>query len=135
VRRPVNTGLGRVLVFVYGLFAVAATSRAGVQILTKFDQAPIPYLLSAAAAVIYIVATVGLARGGSGGRRLAFICCSVELAGVLIVGAASLLWPDAFPRATVWSGFGAGYGYFPLVLPILGLLWLRRSAAVEPARR
>jgi hypothetical protein len=24
----------------------------------------------------------------------------------------------------VWSGFGAGYGYVPLVLPFLGLWWL-----------
>jgi len=27
----------------------------------------------------------------------------------------------------VWSGFGQGYGYVPLVLPFLGLLWLWRT--------
>jgi hypothetical protein len=25
----------------------------------------------------------------------------------------------------VWSDFGIGYGFVPVVLPILGLLWLR----------
>jgi cytochrome bd-type quinol oxidase subunit 2 len=129
--RPTYAGPGRVLVAVYAVFALAATARAGVQIATRFDQAPIAYLLSAVAAVIYIVATVALARSGPVARRVAFIACSVELVGVLVVGTVSLVFPDAFPDETVWSGFGTGYGFVPLVLPILGLLWLRRSAGDE----
>jgi hypothetical protein len=125
--RPTYAGPGRVLVGVYGLFALAAGARAGVQIATKFGEAPIAYLLSALAAVIYLVATFGLAKGGPVGRRTALVCCSVELAGVLTVGTLSLLTPGTFPDATVWSGYGSGYGFVPLVLPVLGLLWLRRS--------
>jgi len=117
-----------VLIAVYLLFAIAATSRAGFQLVTKYDEAPLAYLLSALAAVIYIVATVGLARAGRAGRRLALACCAIELVGVLAVGTASLLVPSAFPDDTVWSRFGAGYGYVPLVLPVLGLVWLRRTA-------
>ncbi|MGH3680555.1 MAG: hypothetical protein ACRDT2_09945, partial [Natronosporangium sp.] len=86
------------------------------------------YLLSALAAAIYLVAAIGLARGGPTGRRVAVACCTVELAGVLGVGTASLVWADAFPRATVWSSYGIGYGFVPLVLPVLGLLWLRYTA-------
>ncbi|WP_329104031.1 hypothetical protein OG792_28510 [Micromonospora sp. NBC_01699] len=122
-----NAGPGRVLIAVYILFAIAATSRAALQIATKFDEAPVAYLLSAFAAVVYIVATVGLARAGRTGRRIALVCCTVELVGVLAVGATSLLDAALFPDDTVWSGFGAGYGYIPLVLPVLGLLWLRRT--------
>jgi hypothetical protein len=128
-----NAGAGRLLIGVYALFAVAAGARAGVQIGTKFGEAPLAYTLSAVAAVIYLVAAVGLARDGAWGRRLALVCCTVELAGVLAVGAASLLWPAAFPDATVWSGFGAGYGFVPLVLPVLGLYWLRRTRPVRAA--
>jgi cytochrome bd-type quinol oxidase subunit 2 len=119
-----NAGPGRVLVGVYGLFALAATARAGVQIATRFHQAPLAYLLSALAAVVYIVATVGLARSS---RLLATVCCSIELIGVLAVGTASVVDRSAFPEATVWSGYGAGYGFVPLVLPVLGLLWLRHT--------
>jgi len=126
--RPTGTGPGRLLVYVYGTFAVAAGARAGVQIGTKFAEARLAYLLSALAAVIYLVAAVALAKGGHQGRRTALLCCSVELVGVLLVGAASLIWPAAFPDATVWSTFGIGYGFVPLVLPVLGLWWLRRSA-------
>jgi hypothetical protein len=123
---------------VYGLFALSATARAAVQIATKFHEAPLAYLLSALAGVIYIAATVGLARAN---RRLALACCTVELVGVLAIGTASLIFKSAFPDATVWSGYGAGYGFVPLVLPVLGLLWLRYTgrsrpgaAAAEPDR-
>ncbi len=125
--RAINTGPGRVLIGLYGLFALAAGARAGFQIATKFDEAPVAYVLSAVAALIYLVAMIGLIRGGRGGRRLAMICISVELAGVFLVGLASLVAPEVFPHATVWSGFGRGYGYVPLALPVLGLLWLRAN--------
>jgi hypothetical protein len=123
----INTGPGRVLIGLYGLFALAAGARASFQLATKFDEAPVAYLLSAVAAVIYLVAMIGLIRGSRGGRRLAMACCAVELLGVLVVGTLSLVDPDAFPHATVWSGYGRGYGFVPLALPVLGLLWLRAN--------
>ncbi len=126
-RRPAYAGPGRVLVTIYGIFAVAATSRAGLQLATKFDDAPVAYLLSALAAVVYIVATVSLARSTDVSRRVAYASCSFELAGVLIVGTLSLLDRDLFPDETVWSGYGYGYLFVPLALPILGLAWLRRT--------
>jgi hypothetical protein len=97
--RSTATGPGRVLVLVYGVFAVAATARAGYQIAAKFDEAPLAYLLSALAGVVYVVATVAL----------------------------SVLDAGDFPDETVWSAFGQGYGYVPLVLPFLGIAWLWRS--------
>jgi len=117
--------MGRVLTFVYGVFALSATARACVQIATKFDQAPVAYLLSLLAGLIYIAASVGLALGPRG-RNLALVCCSIELVGVIAVGIISLAVPEAFPDATVWSEFGQGYGYVPLVLPFLGLTYLLR---------
>jgi hypothetical protein len=123
-------GPGRVLVALYGVFALAAGARAAVQLATRFDEAPLAYLLSAVAAVVYVVATVGLVRGGRLGLRTATVACAVELAGVLTVGALSLADPAAFPDETVWSGFGRGYLFIPLVLPVLGLMWLRHQSEV-----
>jgi hypothetical protein len=119
-----NAGAGRVLVAVYGVFALAATARASVQLLTRFEEAPLAYLLSALAGLIYIVATITLARGTRASRRLALVAILIELGGVLTVGTLSVVDPEAFPRATVWSVYGIGYGFVPLVLPILGLAWL-----------
>ena len=128
-----TSGRGRVLVAVYGTFALAAGARAAVQIATRFSEAPIAYLLSALAAVVYIVATVGLARGPRG-RRMALAAITVELVGVLVVGTLSLADPAAFPDATVWSAYGRGYYFVPLVLQVLGLLQLR-SARQGPAQK
>ena len=119
-----NTGIGRVLLLVYGIFALSASARALVQISTHFSEAPLAYLLSAVAGLVYIAATVGLARGGPRGRMIALVSCSIELAGVLIVGTLSVVDAVAFPDDTVWSHFGSGYGYVPLVLPFVGLWWI-----------
>jgi hypothetical protein len=123
----VSSGPGRVLVAVYALFALAAGARAGVQLATRFGEAPVAYSLSAFAALVYLVLTVALIRGA---RRTALVACLIELAGVLVVGTVSVFVPEMFPRATVWSGYGSGYVYIPLVLPVLGLFWLfrRRTA-------
>ena len=115
------------LVAVYALFALAATGRSLVQIATKLDEAPLAYLLSAFAAVVYIVATVSLARGDATSRRVATVAISIELVGVLTVGVASEILAHDFPEATVWTGFGSGYGFVPLVLPSVGLWWLRHT--------
>lgn len=122
-----RTGPGRALVAVYGVFAVAATARSLVQLLTKADQAPLAYALSALAGVVYIAATLGLAEVVPSPRRLAWAAVGFELFGVLTVGTLSLLEPSWFPDQTVWSSFGAGYGWLPLVLPFLGVAWLLRT--------
>ncbi|WP_216210879.1 hypothetical protein [Amycolatopsis aidingensis] len=121
------SGPGRVLVAVYAIFAVAATSRAAVQIATRFEEAPLAYLLSAFAAVVYLLATLALARSGRAWWRIALAACSVELAGVLTVGTLTVFDAAAFPDATVWSNYGRGYLFIPLVLPAIGLYWLRRT--------
>jgi hypothetical protein len=98
-----------------------------VQLAFQFHRAPLAYLLSAFSGVVYILATIGLARTGPNARRLAWVAVSIELTGVLVIGSLSVFDPVAFPRATVWSGYGAGYGWVPLVLPVLGLLWLHKT--------
>jgi hypothetical protein len=124
------TGIGRVLIAVYGVFALSATARAGVQIAGKFHEAPVAYLLSGVAGLVYILATIGLAGSGPVARRLAWAAVGFELAGVLVVGAITTFVPGEFgPSDTVWSYFGRGYGFIPAVLPLIGLWWLRRTRA------
>ena len=119
------TGIGRVLVIVYGIMALAALGRSFVQIAEKFDEAPLAYTLSAASALVYIVATLALVFAGSRAWYLvAWIAICFELAGVLVVGTLSFALPDLFAHPTVWSWFGLGYVFVPLVLPFFGLWWL-----------
>ncbi|MFX4271723.1 hypothetical protein ACQBAR_17170 [Propionibacteriaceae bacterium Y1685] len=121
-----RNGFGRVLIAVYAIFALAATARSLVQLVTRGAEAPLAYGLSAFSAVVNVVATIALAVRGRAAYRLSWITIGIELAGVLIVGLLSVTHPELFQRDSVWSRFGMGYGFVPLVLPIVGMLWLRR---------
>ncbi|MGW4230245.1 hypothetical protein ACWEF9_13315 [Streptomyces sp. NPDC004980] len=125
-----GSGPGRVLVWFYGVFTVAAASRSIVEMIMDFGKAPLAYVLSAAAALVYGFITYSLVRGGEKARRAALVCCAAELAGVLVVGAWTLAEPSAFPDATVWSDFGMGYLFIPVILPVTGMIWLRRARSV-----
>ncbi|WP_411142897.1 hypothetical protein [Streptomyces sp. x-80] len=126
-KRSLGTGPGRLLVTLYGVFTVAAASRSLYQLIAQFDRAPLAYSLSALSAVVYGFITFSLVRGGEGARRAALGCCALELLGVLGIGTWTLVDPAAFPDATVWSDYGMGYLFIPVILPVTGLIWLRRS--------
>jgi len=70
---------------------------------------------------------VGLAGIRPWARPLAWTAVTFELTGVLVVGTLTVLDTGDFPDDTVWSVYGRGYGFVPLVLPLIGLWWLRRT--------
>lgn len=129
--RRTRSGPGRLLIAMYAVFAMAATSRSLVQIATKYEQAPLAYALSALAAVVYVVATVCLIRGTRRARRIARIALVFELVGVVGIGTLTVIDPGAFPDQTVWSNYGLGYLLLPLIVPILGLVWLHRTERAQ----
>ncbi|MEU6367712.1 hypothetical protein ABZ876_18720 [Streptomyces sp. NPDC046931] len=121
------TGPGMLLVWLYGVMVVGAVARSVVQISAQFDKAPLAYSLSAVAGVVYGFITYSLVRGGETARRAALVCCGAELVGVLTVGTWTLVEPSAFPDATVWSDYGMGYLFIPVVLPLSAMYWLRKA--------
>lgn len=129
------TGPRRVLIALYAVFALAATARGVVQIATQYDAAPLAYSLSLFSGVVYIAATVGLVTERRWSRPLAWAAVGTEMVGVLVVGLLSVFDGVAFPRDTVWSRFGSGYGYVPVILPVIGLmfLWQTRRSAQQSA--
>lgn len=137
---PRNRGVGMLIITAYGIFAVSSTARALYQLIVHGEDAPVAYALSGLAAAVYILATLALARTSAAAWRTALAAVLVELVGVVGVGLWTVLEPQLFADATVWSHFGQGYGYVPLVLPLIGLAWLlrhrpgaRRAAAARDA--
>ncbi|MER5788376.1 hypothetical protein [Streptomyces sp. NPDC001980] len=126
--KRLTSGPGTLLVWFYGVMVVGAVSRSAYQIATEFYRAPLAYSLSAVAGVVYAFITYTLVRGGETARRVAQVCCAAELAGVLIVGTWTVVDSSAFPDATVWSDYGMGYVFIPVLLPISALYWLRKGA-------
>lgn len=130
------SGIGRVLVIVYAVMALASTGRSFVQIVRAFEEAPLAYTLSAAAAVVYILATLALIFAHRPGwYTVAWVAIVFELVGVLVVGTLSITMPEMFDHETVWSWFGRGYVFVPLVLPIFGLWWQRLHSPTRRAQR
>jgi hypothetical protein len=121
-----RSGAGRILIAIYIVLALAATGRSVYQLIEKYEQAPLAYSLSAVAAVVYIFATIALIAPGPFWYAVAKWTIGFELTGVIVVGLLSLIIPEIFAHPTVWSYFGAGYLFVPLVMPIWGLLWLRQ---------
>jgi hypothetical protein len=121
------SGLGKILITVYLVLAIAATARSVFQIIRKFDEAPLAYSLSAVSGVVYILASVALIKRFGAWRVTAWVTLIFEFVGVVVVGTLSLTHPELFAHASVWSEYGKGYVFIPLVLPILGMIWLARE--------
>lgn len=119
-----SRGVGNLVIAIYAVFALSASVRASYQLIRKYDDAPLAYWLSLLAAVFYIIATFALAKRN---YRLANRTLVFELAGVLAVGSLSIFVPALFAHPSVWSYFGLGYGFIPLLLPLFGLWWIARA--------
>jgi len=115
---------GVILAISYPVLALSTGVRALYQLFLK--EGVTNYLapaLSAVAAVCYLLATVGIIVRRQWAWRLSVSMLVFELIMVLVVGTLSYIIPDTIGR-TVWAHFGADYGFFPLIQPILGLAWL-----------
>ncbi len=116
-------GPHKVLLAFYALFTVAAGARALVQLTTQYDEAPVAYWLSLAAAVTYALGWYAIREASVGHTGFASVMLWVELG-----GRADRRHPHRWSSRTgsrtpsVWSDFGIGYGFVP-----------RRAADRRPA--
>jgi hypothetical protein len=121
------TGGSDALVFFYGLWAVAALSRAAYQYLVRRPPDLAPTHISFFVGALYVLIILGLRRRSPNAWWLTLSLLVVELLGVLVVGTVDVLWRP-FPYTSVWSAYGAGYLFMPLLLPVAGLAWLLQRA-------
>jgi hypothetical protein len=137
--RPRTSGPGRTLIAFYFIMTIAALARSIFEIASHFDRAPVSYVLSLVAGLVYLVATIALVPPGRTAYLIAGSAITFELVGVLVVGTVSVLDPARFPlvgdRGTVWGYYGLEYLLIPLALPVLGLLFLRSQRRVFTAAR
>jgi len=118
---------GVILAVSYPVLALSAGVRSIYQLFMKEGVTNyLPAVLSGIAAICYLLATVGFIVRKRWAWRLSVSMLAFELGMVLLIGTLSLFVPDTIGR-TVWGNFGADYGYFPLIQPLLGLAWLFHS--------
>ena len=125
--RKVLGGASDTLAFFYGLWAFSALGRSSYEYLFKNPRPAnlVPAHLSTFVGVLYIFIIVGLRRRTPRAWWVTLALLIVELSGVLIVGTLDVFW-HAFPYATVWSQYGKGYFFMPLLLPFVGLAYMLR---------
>lgn len=115
---------GVILAVSYPVLALSAGVRSIYQLFLKEGVTNyLPAILSGLAAICYLLATIGFIVRKRWAWRLSVSMLLFELTMVLVVGILSLTIPDTIGH-TVWGRFGADYGYFPLIQPLLGLAWL-----------
>lgn len=120
------------LAFFYGLWSFSALGRSTYEYFFKNPRPAnlVPAHLSTFVGVLYIFIIVGLRQRSPRAWWITLALLAIELAGVLIVGTIDVVW-HPFPYATVWSNYGIGYFFMPLVLPFLGLTWILRRETRE----
>ena len=129
---------GYVLAVSYPVLALSTGVRASYQLFVRPDIVDyLPVALSALAALCYLTATLGFAYRRPWTWRLSVTVLAFETLMTVAVGVWSIIDP-ATVGSTVWRHFGEDYGYFPLIQPIIGLVWLLwpltiRAYGVRPA--
>ena len=115
---------GVILAVSYPVLALSTGFRAVYRLFFKEGVADLlPPTLSAIAALCYLLATFGFAYRKKWAWQLSVGVLGFETLMTLVIGTLSFIYPDLIGR-TVWRAFGADYGYFPLIQPLLGLAWL-----------
>lgn len=115
--------IGYILGISYPLLALSTGARGLYQLILRDDLARLGPALSMLTAVLYLVAAVGFFKRTPRWWRIAVAALAAETVLVLAVGALSFIMPDLI-GSTAWRHFGQDYGYFPLIQPLLGLIYL-----------
>ncbi len=122
---------GTILGISYPVLAISSLARSGYQLFLK--EGVTNYLgpaLTGVAAVLYIFAAIGFARRSKRAWQLSAGALALETILTLIVGTLSLIIPEVI-GGTVWRLYGIDYAFFPLIQPILGLIWLTRPEVMQ----
>ncbi|MER2599370.1 MAG: hypothetical protein ABTQ73_07620 [Caldilineales bacterium] len=116
--------VGYILGISYPLLALSTGARGAYQlccradILNKFGPG-----LSTFTALLYLVAAIGFFKRTARWWRWSVLALALEAVLVIAVGALSFVQPELIGN-TAWRHFGQDYGFFPLIQPLLGLIYL-----------
>ena len=117
-------GAGTVLAISYPILAISTFFRGTYQLFLKEDVTNyVGPALTLVASLCYMLATVGFAVRRKWAWYLSVSVLGFETLMTLIVGGLSIIYPETI-GSTVWRFFGIDYAFFPLIQPLIGLVWL-----------
>jgi hypothetical protein len=115
---------GAILALSYPVLAISTGARAAYQIgVEGGGRLTFGPATTGVAAFLYLLAAVGFTLRRRWAWGLSVAVLAVETVMALTVGTASLVWPEKV-GSSVWRQYGIDYAFFPLLQPVLGLVWL-----------
>lgn len=124
--------IGYVLGVSYPVLALSTGVRAVYQLAGfKEGASTTAAVLSLVASICYLAASIGFFKRERWAWWLSVCALGFEMSMVLVIGTITTINPDIFGDETVWSRYGMGYGFFPLIQPLLGLIWLLRPMTLD----
>lgn len=123
-RRGPSRGWGRIIIAALWIFAAVVTYTAIADFFTLSSHALGPRLVSVIAALGYIVAAVSLTHNGRRMRVLAWTAIGFEITGVIVTGLIGMEVKEIGEIRNIWANFGAQYGFLPMLVPLVSLVWL-----------
>ena len=125
--RGPSWGLGRIVMLIFWLFGLFTTIPAVIYLIRE-TQMPIgPRLVAVLAGVTYLLVALGITHNGKKMRIMAWAALVASLVGPFVMGLFELGIEQVSAVPSAWARFGAYYWYVPLVLPVIGLVWMWRS--------
>lgn len=123
--RTPSLGLGRLVMALFWVFGVIVTL-ISVKNLAGDSEAPLgPRFVALLASAVYVIAAVGLTHNGRRMRVIAWASLVISLVGPLIVGVGALGLPSEYSLSfSPWAQFGTTYWGLPLVIPLVGMVWM-----------
>jgi hypothetical protein len=115
---------GKILYISYPILAISTAFRGVYQLCCKEGvTAFLGPQTTVLAAIMYALATIGFGRREKWAWWLSVVLLTIETIFTLIIGTVSLVNPELI-GSSVWRLYGIDYAFFPLLQPILGLIWL-----------
>ncbi len=125
-RRP-SWGLGRIVMAIFWIFGLLTTVPAVIDLIRDVNSPIGPRLVAVLAGAIYLVIAVGITHNGRKMRLISWAAMIAAFVGPYIMGLFELGVEPVSEVSSAWSHFGAQYWYVPLVLPLVGFVWMWRS--------
>ena len=126
-QRPPSLGLGRIIIAMFWLLGACIFVMAIIDLFHAQGQPWGPRIVALLAGIDYLVAATALTHNGRRMRVVGWVTIALSIAIPIILWVASLGLDELNSARSAWTGLGADFSYLPLVVSIIGLIWMWRS--------
>ncbi len=126
-QRPPSLGLGRIIIALFWVLGAWIFVTAILDLFHAQGQPWGPRIVALLAGVDYLIAATALTHNGRRMRLVGWATITLSIAIPVILWVASLGLDELNSARSAWTGFGVDFYYAPLIVSVIGLVWMWRS--------